>query len=103
MPPTPTAANPDSITLRLSAQRALLGAVTPSLRHVSCDIENGDIAVLFVFDGPISEQDRDAASTACAEIISDFPGNISETIIRIDAPAPYRDNALRYWVFQRLE
>jgi hypothetical protein len=93
----------ETITLRLSAQRALLGAVTPNLRHVSCDVANGDIAVLFVFDGPITEQNRDAASTACAEIISDFSGNISETIARIDAPAPYRDKALHYWVFQRQE
>ncbi len=93
----------ESIELRLSAQRALLGAVSQNLRHVSCEIESGIISVLFVFDGPISDQDREAASIACAEIVSDFPGNISETYLRIDAPAPYRDKALRLWVFQRME
>jgi hypothetical protein len=103
MPSAPSQQLREDIALRLSAQRALLGAVTQNLRHVSCDISGGDIAVLFVFDGPISEQDRDAASIACAEIISDFPGTISEECVRVDAPAPYRDKALRYWVFQRME
>lgn len=93
----------DLIELRLSAQRALLGAVTKSLRHVSCDISNGDISMLFVFDGPISERDREGATVACAEIVSDFHGNISENLVRIDAPAPYRDKALRFWIFQRME
>jgi len=75
--------------LLLSTQRALLGAVSPALREVSCGWQAMKIKLRFVYDGEISDQDRDAAHIVGAEVISDFPEgwDIAEDIARLDAPA----------------
>ena len=74
--------------LLLSLQRALLGAVSPALREVSCGWRAKQINLRFVYDGEISEVDFDAAHIVGAEVISDFPDgwNIEEDIVRLDAP-----------------
>ena len=75
--------------LLLSTQRALLGAVSPALREVSCGWQAKQIKLRFVYDGEISDQDRDAAHIVGAEVIADFPADwdIEENIARLDAPA----------------
>jgi len=88
--------------LLLSLQRALLGAVSPALREVSCSWEGKQIKLRFVYDGEISEEDRDAAYIVGAEVIADFPADwdIEEDIARLDAPAklalPERNAVLAY-------
>lgn len=76
----------------LSAQRALLGSVTPNLRVVTIKVDNQKklVKVCFFYEGQISEEDFDTANTAMTEIISDFPSEyeLEEHIERIDSPNP---------------
>ncbi len=75
--------------LLLSLQRALLGAVSPALREVSCGWQDHKISLRFVFDGKILETDREAAHIVGSEVSADFPDDwdIEEDIVRLDAPA----------------
>ncbi len=88
--------------LLLSVQRALLGAVSPSLREVSCGWQDHKISLRFVFDGKILETDREAAHIVGSEVIADFPDDwdIDEDIVRLDAPAklvlPHDKSVLAY-------
>lgn len=77
--------------LRLSAQRALLGHVTPRLRAVSLDfdVEGHRVWTRFIFDGEPSDWELDAAACAGAQIIADCPEGwtITEDVVLCMAPA----------------
>ena len=74
---------------RLSIQKALLGAVTPSLRAVTIDLDENTkkLFVSFFYDGEISDEFFDLASVAITEI--DLPEYelLDDQIIRLDYPA----------------
>jgi hypothetical protein len=91
--------------LLLSLQRALLGAVSPGLRAVTCGWEGVEIKLRFVFDGEIAEEDSEDAGIVGAEVAADFPGPwiISEDIIRLDYPHDLRPGALALWAYLRKE
>lgn len=95
----------DDIAVRLSAQRALLGHVTPQLRAVSVELDREcrRLTVRFVFDGEPSESVRDAASCAGTEMIADRPDGwtIDEQIVVCEAPA--QADHLRHVVYARCE
>ncbi len=67
-------AQEDDIQLRLSAQRALLTHITPSMRAVSVEVipEQRRAWVRFIFDGKPSPDEEETASVAHTEILSDF-------------------------------
>ena len=93
-----------SIYLRLSALRALLGHVPPSLRAVSVDFfEPEIIRFRAVFDVGATDEDVELLSVAATEIISDFsaPWRITEEYVRCPAPAPVKH--LTYLIFLRHE
>lgn len=94
---------PDDVLLRLSAQRALWGAVPDSLRAVSAELHDHTIHWRVVFDRPPSEAVLDLLSSAAAEVISDFPSSwtIDEEFVVIPTPAPMEH--LRWLVFLRHE
>ncbi|WP_262423345.1 hypothetical protein [Brevundimonas denitrificans] len=60
------------ILLRLSAQRALLGAVTPNLRSFSVEMNGGTVACQAVFEEAPAAEEIDLIQSAGAEIIADF-------------------------------
>jgi hypothetical protein len=95
----------DDIAVRLSAQRALLGHVTPQLRAVSVELDNvcRRLTVRFVFAAEPSESGRDAASCAGAEMIADRPDGwtIDEQIVVCEPPA--QAVHLRHLVYTRSE
>ena len=78
-----------SIRLRLSAQRALIGQVTPNIRQIYIRYRPGYIELLAVIDGEVSEDDRQRMEEVTSEIVSDFPDIdlIIANCIRIDTPA----------------
>ena len=88
--------------LRLSAQRALLGAIGPGVLGISVALEGGRLA----FDGFVAadatEEEREALDLAASEMLADFPEvkrldlDISEAP---DATLPDRGGE---WVFLRL-
>jgi hypothetical protein len=89
--------------LLLSVQRALLGAVSPTLRGVTVGWQGQVIRLRFYTDGPISSEDREALSVVGAEVIADFPAPwaIDEEVIREDAPEPME--CLEAWAYLRRE
>lgn len=91
--------------LLLSVQRALLGAVSPNLRAVTCGWEGVEIKLRFVFDGEIAEEELEDARIVGTEVIADFPApwTISEDIARLDYPRGLRPGALAFWAYLRKE
>jgi hypothetical protein len=94
-------AQPDP-ALRLSAQRALLGAVGPGVLGVSVGLEGDRLA----FDGFVapdaSEEEREALDMAASEMLADFPAvsHLDLDIAEVpDMALPARG---REWVFVRL-
>ncbi|WP_206522897.1 hypothetical protein [Mesorhizobium sp. M7A.F.Ca.US.006.01.1.1] len=54
-------------------QRALLGAVSPRLRAVTCGWEGFEITLRLVFDGEVVDQDFEDAGIVAADVAADFP------------------------------
>jgi hypothetical protein len=96
-------ADDTSIRIRLSAQRALLGQVSASLRAVSVDADAGTVYYRCIFDAPPLEDERELLSVAASEIIADFPAPyvIEEEYLYV--PEPGRMEHLKYVVFLRYE
>ena len=91
-------------SLRLSAQRALLRAIGPSVRLIKVKQVRGEIAFDVISAAPLSEAERDALSTAAAEILSDFPDcTIKESYAVQSEPLPREDVLVHGWVFARAE
>jgi hypothetical protein len=93
----------DSITLRLSAQRALWGHVPACLRSASIQKDGDTIRWRCVFDAEATEDDFELARMAGTEIISDYspPTKIDEQIVKI--PFPQKAEHLEHLVFLRHE
>ena len=93
------------VRLRLSAQRALLTHVTPSMRAVSVEIQPADRVVWmrFVFDGEPSPDAREVASCAHTEVLSDFADEWSVELEVIACRAPGRMAHRRWQVYHRCE
>ena len=93
-----------AMRLKLSAQRALLGYVTPGLRAVSIDYDGTDIIWCCVFDSEASkERGWEEVSCAAAEVIADFPAptGISEEYLVMPPPLPFK--YVEWLVFERWE
>jgi hypothetical protein len=92
-----------AITLRLSAQRALLGQVPPVLRALSVAAAEHCIHFRCYFDGPTSDHDKELLSEAATEIIADFsaPWAISEEYLELPYPEPMRH--LEHLIYLRHE
>lgn len=57
----------------LSLQRALLGAITPNVRSVSCNLSANVIAILVIFEAAPSNDDLERMSVVETEVLADFP------------------------------
>lgn len=74
---------------KLSAQTALLGSITISLRAVTIDIDVNckKLIIYFFYDGEISDELFDLASVAITEISADLPDyELDDHIERLDYP-----------------
>ena len=89
--------------LRLSAVRALLGQIPPSLRAVSVDTDAEKVYFRCIFDGTESDHDRELLSEAAALVIADFPSPriMDEQYQTVKPPGEMRH--LRHMVFLRHE
>jgi hypothetical protein len=92
-----------AVNLRLSAQRALWGAVPASLRAFSVEISGHIIHVRSVFDETWTEEHKELLSIAGSEIISDFhaPFTIEEEFLNI--PVKEAMKHLTHLIFLRHE
>ena len=93
----------DSITLRLSAQRALWGHVPACMRAASIQKEGDTIFWRCVFDAEATDDDFELASNAGAESIADFsaPTVIDEQVLKL--PFPKKLEHLKHLIFLRHE
>ena len=90
--------------LRLSAQRALLGAIHPVIRRVKVKRDGSNIVLTAVASAPLSDLECEALSIAATEIVADFPGSsVEERLIISSDPLPSEDLLSEGWVFQRAE
>lgn len=94
-----TAVDPN---LRISVQRALLGAIHPEVRMIKVRQDGDRIVLTAICDRPFSDDALDGITTAAAEIAADFPEcEVDESIIGSNDPLPEDDVLAEGWVFQR--
>lgn len=90
--------------IRASAQVAMLGAITPNIRAITCGQKDNTILIRAIFDGPISEDDIERIGDIGGEIVADFVDTLLDVqCLRIDAPAGFKDQHLDVWVYYRYE
>jgi hypothetical protein len=90
--------------LRLSAQRAMLGAISPAVRVIKVAPDGPVITFTVIAGRELAEAELDALSVAATEIVADFPGyRIREEIVVSTGPLPSEDVLAAGWVYQRAE
>jgi hypothetical protein len=92
------------VRLLLALQTSLLGYVSANMRTVTCGFTGENITVRVVFDGAITDEDREAMDEVGSELASHFEHeSVDMQCVRIDAPQPLRDSALELQAYQRRE
>lgn len=59
--------------LIVSCHRALIGAIPTKLRGLTVKLEDSKLYWKGYLDGEPTEEEQDAVSTACTEVLADFP------------------------------
>lgn len=92
------------IKLRLSAQRALLGAITPNVRLIKVVDDGSEIIFTVIAASPLDEAATDALSIAATEIVADYADRMINEITIVDAGPLQKENILEAgWVYLRAE
>lgn len=91
------------LQLQLSAQRALLGVVTPNLRAVSLQRRADAVHWLAVFAEEPTEQERILISVAASEVVADFSDALQLVDEVLVAPPPEEVQHLEHLVYARHE
>ncbi len=88
----------------LSANRALLGAVTTHLRAVTLDYNNELLILRAYFDNGATADDKELIDIALTEIIADLSQEIKQFIYEpVDSFYPTKMDVLKDWVYKRDE
>ncbi len=94
----------DGVSLVLSANRALLGEVSCGMRAVMIKADATAIYVKAVFDGAISDDDRESISLVGTHVTADFDGfQVFDECVRIDTLEDVPRETDWYLVFLRKE
>lgn len=91
------------VRVLLSMQRALLGAVTPTLRGVAVSWTADRIVARFIYDeGP---RDHDLMLKTETEVLADFDESVAtDFVVEVEpAPAPLALSNGEVWVYRRHE
>ncbi|WGM46842.1 hypothetical protein KOAAANKH_01716 [Brevundimonas sp. NIBR10] len=89
------------IHLRLAAQQALLGHVTPNLRAFSVEEDGKTIRGLAVFEQPPSDHEIELIQLAGTELISHYVDSMIDD--RIEVTSAPRPPLLAHLVYRRYE
>lgn len=89
--------------LIVSCHRALIGAIPTKLRGLTVKLEDSKLYWKGYFDGEPTEEEQDAVSTACTEVLADFPFISSLEEEYVNYPYPQKMDMLQFWVFLRWE
>ncbi len=91
----------DTPLLRLSIQRALLGAVTENLIAVTAAVKDSKIFIRAYFDKAATESELENISVVGGEVISDFPESFGIEEQVIFASRTDEMEMLDFWAFFR--
>lgn len=85
----------------LALQKALLGEVTSSLRGVAVEIVASEVGLVFYYDGPITDDQRESADLVHTEAVADLSEDVTLNydVARVDSPRRLPDHS--FWVFRR--
>ncbi|MCG8593602.1 MAG: hypothetical protein MI785_04420 [Kiloniellales bacterium] len=90
-----------SASLRLSAQRAFLGRIDPSVRLIKIKSIGDEIHLSVVLRGSPSDETSESISDASAEIGSDFPDSTVLENIEVSAEEIPVENIIENgWVYR---
>ena len=89
-------------TLKLSLQRALLGAVTGNLYAVTCGAEEDRVCIHVYFYSQPSEEEVECISVVASEVTSDLSAGFMVDEQCFDA-TEQQPKMLDFWVFMRKE
>ena len=92
------------VRLYASAIRAMLGAITPNIRQISCSLNEDSFEFCVHVASFVLEEEKEIARVICSEIIADFPEIISadEKVEISDLPFSEINN-LEVLLFRRFE
>ena len=94
----------DGIYLRLSAQRALLGAIARSVRRVAVGYGHGQTVIFAVAMDHGTDVEQEALDVAAAEVIADYSAGWTIDVRFTDGSEPdLRSTASSWVVYQRLD
>jgi len=92
------------LLMSMSVNRALLGEVSCGVRAVLIKADAKAIYVKAIFDGPISDDDRESISLVGTYVAADFDAfNVFDDCVRIDRPEAIPRDARWNLVFLRKE
>jgi hypothetical protein len=94
---------PTSSELILSCHKALLGAIPSKLRGLTIGIEKDILFWKAYFDGEPTEEEKEVLSTACSEVIADFPKINVVKEEYVNYKYPLKMDMLQFWVFLKWE
>lgn len=88
----------------LSANRAMLGAITPHLRAITIDYNKELLTLRPYFDPGATENDRALIDVALSEMAADLWQDIAQFRFEpVDLPFPGKMEMLKEWIFMRHE
>lgn len=88
----------------LAVQRALLGAIGPTLRGVTVGWSEDEVRVRCLYSGPIADVDRESMNEVEAQLLGDFPEDQIELVLEsYDEPLILAGRTLDAWVYCRRE
>lgn len=89
--------------LKLSTQRALLGAITANMRAITLQAKNDSLLLRVIFYKNPSDDEKDLLGDITAEILADFNeiNHVNEEFI-IDSKSPSKNlECLDFWAYMR--
>ncbi len=93
-----------STALRLSAQRALLGAIPGDVRLIAITDDGHTIDVTVIAARALDDAAAEALSIAATEIIADFPDRLLREHCHVETGPLASENVLTHgWVYRRYE
>ncbi len=92
------------IRLRLSVQRALLGAVSSAIAAVTCGWNGNEIVLEFLVDSDFNDEDRERMEVVASEVVADFGDETIRTVFTsLPSGGPKAPVAVRWWVYKRIQ
>jgi len=92
------------VSLMLSTQVGMLGNITPNIRMITCGWKEEEILIRAVFDGLITEENKELIELIATEVVADFKRFYIKTeYIRLDAPSSLAQLFLTIVVYLRFE